>query len=280
MTVYTSPCKINIGLEVLSVRDDGYHNINTLFYRIDSPNDTIEVSSSDDLFLTTNSDILPVDENNLILRTLEKCAAALDQPQPKLGIHLEKRLPVGAGIGGGSGNAATALQIYSELVSPLSQDLRMSIAKSIGADVAFLSSSFPAAVGTGIGDVLTPIEMKITDTILLVKPSDISISTAEAYSNLIIKERPLPTDLAAAAAKPLTEWKSIITNDFEEYAFSEYPALAEIKEMLYESGAAFALMSGSGSLIYGIFPKLRNAQAAVLDIKSYYPDAFIAAHLP
>jgi 4-diphosphocytidyl-2-C-methyl-D-erythritol kinase len=275
---YLSPCKLNIGLEVIRRRDDGYHDLNTLFYRLDTPNDTLEVSDGQSFNLSISDNVLPADSKNLIVRAIHLAAQMDERDMPNLHIHLEKKLPMGAGIGGGSGNAATALNIYSDHVRELSPKEKMSYAKWLGADVSFFTSGMRAAIGSGIGDELREIDFEIKNIILLAKLKDISIPTADAYANVILNEN--PTDIASVVTKPLSEWKNHLVNDFEPYAFEQYPDLAEVKQMMYDSGARFSMMSGSGSLIYGIFENIEHSKAAALEILGYYRDAWVAAHLP
>jgi 4-diphosphocytidyl-2-C-methyl-D-erythritol kinase len=277
---YLSPCKLNIGLEVIRRRDDGYHDLNTLFYRLDTPNDTLEVSDGQSFNLSISDNVLPADSKNLIVRAIHLAAQMDERDMPNLHIHLEKKLPMGAGIGGGSGNAATALNIYSDHVRELSPKEKMSYAKWLGADVSFFTSGMRAAIGSGIGDELREIDFEIKNIILLAKLKDISIPTADAYANVILNENRTPTDIASVVTKPLSEWKNHLVNDFEPYAFEQYPDLAEVKQMMYDSGARFSMMSGSGSLIYGIFENIEHSKAAALEILGYYRDAWVAAHLP
>lgn len=277
---YLSPYKINLGLEVLSRREDGYHNINTLFYRLDSPNDSLEVTDAPSFSLTTSDTSLPTNSKNLIVKTMHLAAQMDERDMPNLHIYLEKKLPMGAGIGGGSGNASTALDIYSDHVRPLSQEEKMSYAKWLGADVSFLTSGIRAAIGSGIGDELREIDFEINNIVVLAKLKEVSIPTEEAYSNIFIEPDRKPTDIESIVKKPLKEWKDYLFNDFEPYAFEAYPDLQEVKDMMYDSGARFSLMSGSGSLIYGIFENINHSKAAALEILGHYRDSFVAAYVP
>jgi 4-diphosphocytidyl-2-C-methyl-D-erythritol kinase len=280
MKQYLSPCKINLGLEVLSKRDDGFHNINTIFYRLEDPHDTLVISDSPSFMLTSNEVELNCDETNLIIRAMQACCVYKGRELPPFHVHIEKKLPMGAGIGGGSGNAATAIDIFSELVEPLTSEEKMELARTIGADVAFFTSGLHSAKGSGIGNELTKIEFSIPYPILLVRLPDLVISTKEAYARIDISAPKMPTDLLSALSRPIEEWKNTVTNDFEAYAFEEFPDLEEVKNILYENGASFSLMSGSGSLVYGIFKNIRNAKAATLELAEFYPDMYAAASMP
>lgn len=280
METYKSPCKINLGLEVLNRRDDGYHNINTLFYRLDTPCDVLEVADAPSFSLTTNDTTLPINEKNLVVKAIHLASQMDERELPNLSIYLEKKLPMGAGIGGGSANASAALEIYSDHVRTLSQSEKLSYAKQLGADVSFFSSGHLAAIGSGTGDELRPIDFTIENIVLVAKLKEITISTAEAYANINIKKDRQPTDFQSVITKPITQWKDYLFNDFEEYAFEAYPDLPEVKNMMYENGARFALMSGSGSAIYGIFENINHSKAAALEILGYYRTAFVGAYVP
>ncbi len=259
--VYRSPCKINLGLEVLSKREDGYHNINTIFYRLDSPSDILKVSSSDGFHLSVNDTSIPTNSSNLITRVIERCSQLKDIPLPGIEITLEKNVPIGAGLGGGSADAAMAIEIFADLVSPLTSKEKFEIARSIGADVPFFLMNSYTAVASGIGDILTPIDFRSSLPIVVVKPKDIVISTFEAYKRLALQTR-IATDLALAIRLPIEQWQYTIFNDFESIAFEMQPSLHQIKHDLYASGASFALMSGSGSAFFGIYSSQEKARKA------------------
>ena len=240
-------------MNVLSRRDDGYHNIETVFFRLDEPSDEIEVTNAEDFQLTCSDSKLPTDKSNIIVKTIQACAELHGEAMPPLHIHLQKYLPMGAGIGGGSANAVTVIDIYSKNVNPISTPEKQKIAEKIGADVPFFVSGYQAAIGTGKGEILSPIGLSLRKTILLVKLLDISISTKEAYESIDLNKEEGTSDLSFAIRLPIERWREKITNDFEQFAFERFPQLAMIKEMMYLHGAEFALMSGSGSLMYGIF---------------------------
>ncbi|HYM20517.1 MAG TPA: 4-(cytidine 5'-diphospho)-2-C-methyl-D-erythritol kinase [Candidatus Kapabacteria bacterium] len=260
--VFHSHCKINLGLEILRKRPDGYHDINTLFYRLDGISDSLIVSGSAKYELEVRGLNVPADSNNLVTKAIEACARFAHIDVPKLRIVLEKKIPAGAGLGGGSANAAKAIEIFSASANPLSEEEKFCIARSLGADVPFFLMAGKSAVASGIGDILTPVSIILPYTFLIVKPRTISISTTEAYSKLEIPIRDEPTDFALAAERPLPQWRNHIVNDFESVAFKMAPSLRVLKGSLYDHGANFALMSGSGSAFLAVFAKREVADQA------------------
>ncbi|MBR5688254.1 MAG: 4-(cytidine 5'-diphospho)-2-C-methyl-D-erythritol kinase [Prevotella sp.] len=262
------PCaKINLGLNVVARRSDGYHDLETIFYPIPLY-DTLEVTEKDD----TEDDAAPFDlqitgmelegdpDDNLVVRAYRLLAQ--DHPLPKVHIRLHKSIPSQAGLGGGSSDAAYMLRVLNEMF-----DLRIDAptltkyAARIGADCAFFIQSTPA-YATGIGDVLTPLEEDQIPLsgryMVLVKPS-VAVSTREAYSR--IQPKAPAMNCVEAARLPLETWREHLTNDFEDSVFPLYPEIQQIKEQLYQAGAVYALMSGSGSAVFGIFneePEIGN----------------------
>jgi 4-diphosphocytidyl-2-C-methyl-D-erythritol kinase len=253
---YVAYAKINLGLEVLAKRVDGYHELNTLFYRVMEPHDSISIEPSDIFRLTCSDSALPVDSRNLMMRAAEKFTERFGVELPPLHIHLEKHIPTAAGLGGGSSDAAVMLEIlYDPIEEPPTTSELMEFAASVGADVPFFLSGEKAAVASGIGEELTPIELELDGSILIVKDPAIQISTREAYDGLPRKRGAKATDYFTAfeAMPSIATFDQFLRNDFEPSAFERYPKLAEIKEALYGKGAQFALMSGSGSALFGLF---------------------------
>ena len=258
---YTSPCKINLGLEILSKRDDGHHNINTVFYKLQEPHDELVVENAEHFRFTTTDYNIPNDENNIIVKAITLCAESTELKMPGLHIHLRKQIPSGAGLGGGSANAATAIKIFHDHCMLISKAQQHKIAVKLGADVPFFLELTGAMNASGIGELLTPIDLVINFPILIVKLHNTFISTAKAYSMLRLKERSVPTNYAEVFRnKPdPRSWKEVVTNDFEEVAFALHPILFSLKRSLYDLGADFALMSGSGSAFYGVFNDVETA---------------------
>lgn len=266
---YYSYCKINLGLEVLGRRPDGYHDLNTIFYRLDEPFDRFEVDFSDTYSLRVEGGSVSSDDSNLVTRAIRACAEAMGRPMPGLSIRLQKRVPVGAGLGGGSANAATAIKIYSELVASIPSETQFSIAGSLGADVPFFLLESRMALAGGVGDILTPIEFVLSNPIVLVKPLQISINTAEAYRRLdAIGERSNATELVEVLRQPIAEWKYGLRNDFEPIALSIAPQLETLRDDLERSGALFVRMSGSGSAFFAIYSNNSDAEMAVAQLQA------------
>ncbi|MBR1732414.1 MAG: 4-(cytidine 5'-diphospho)-2-C-methyl-D-erythritol kinase [Alloprevotella sp.] len=267
----TNPCaKINIGLHVTERRADGFHNIETVFYPIPLT-DNLEVrelrNSAEPYLLQVAGNALegsPAD--NLVVRALEELRP--DFPQiPPLDIYLYKRIPAGAGLGGGSSDAAAMLCLLNEMLRLGMDNADMERrAARLGADCPFFIPGKPA-YATGIGDELSPLPLSLHGWILvLVKPAE-SVSTAQAYAGITPRHHTL--NLREAVGRPVEEWRNSVINDFEASVFPRYPRIAAIKETLYDMGAAYAAMSGSGSCVYGLF---RHRQPNATDI---FPDCFV-----
>lgn len=245
--------KINIGLYITSRRSDGYHNLETLFYPIDLC-DVLEIvpSQGGDTSLTITGIAVDGDmEHNLVIR-----AYRLLQSQyqlPAVDMYLHKVIPFGAGLGGGSADAAYTLVMLRDMFAlPLDDEALAQLASKLGADCPFFIYNRPL-IATGIGDCFASTNFTLKGRyIVLVKPS-IAISTAEAYAN-VKPQQPL-TPLTEAITYPAEEWKNCISNDFEKSVFPAHPRIENIKQQLYDMGAVYASMSGSGSSVFGIFDK-------------------------
>lgn len=261
--------KINIGLRIIRKRADGYHDIETLFYPValcdalefvtlTEPNDTDILTVSG---INTGSD----SEGNLIIKAIRKLRE--NHTFPFLRIHLHKAIPVGAGLGGGSSDAACMLKALNRHFR-LSIDERFlkALALESGSDCPFFIDGTPA-FATARGEILTPVRPVLAGYYLLLLNPGIGINTREAYQNC----RPgIPSaSLYNLVDRPITEWKEVITNDFENYAFNKHPLIGEIKDELYNSGALFSSMSGSGSSVYGIFPEKLSVPGTLKDFVIY-----------
>jgi 4-diphosphocytidyl-2-C-methyl-D-erythritol kinase len=265
---YIAPAKINLGLRVRGRRADGYHEIDTIFYRILEPYDSIEVTESEAFRFTCSDPKLPTDGRNIMMRAAHIFARSRGVNLPPVHIHLEKRIPMGAGLGGGSSDAATMLQI---LIDGYALNDKFGIrddfgqlGTNLGADVPFFVSGAKAAHATGIGEILSPIELDLACSILVVFDPKIHVSTKEVYQSLELPalgnlERNADDRSSAAYDKLVLEE---LRNDFEPYVFARHPKLARIKESMYGHGCKFALLSGSGSAIYGLFDDLGIAVRA------------------
>lgn len=254
------PCaKINLGLQVVGVRENGYHDIETVFYPIPL-HDALEITPMDDEFPSdtrcdikiTGNFIPGKDTDNLVVKAYKLLANDFDLP--KIHIHLFKQIPTQAGLGGGSSDAAYMLKLLNEQFSlNLTVDKLKDYAARLGADCAFFIKSEPC-FASGIGDVLEPISnsshLLKGFKLALIKP-DIAISTQRAYQQINVKKTSV--SCKDIIHKPIKCWKDELFNDFETPVFQEFPELKVIKEQLYQQGAIYASMSGSGSAIYGIF---------------------------
>ncbi|MDI6802721.1 MAG: 4-(cytidine 5'-diphospho)-2-C-methyl-D-erythritol kinase [Bacteroidota bacterium] len=245
--------KINLGLRILRKREDGYHDIETVFHRINLF-DELEFSASDIISMDCDNPEIPVDENNLCLRAAGLLKLKYDINK---GVHisLQKNIPVGAGLGGGSSDAAAVLVHLPKFWGlEISISNLMDIALSLGSDVPYFVKD-GTAYATGRGEKLEYIKLDIPYWIILVNPQ-IHVSTAWAYKNVNINPKKettnLKNDLIGNIKYP-EKLRDLITNDFEEVVFKHYEQIKNIKTHLKELGAAFALMSGSGASGYGFF---------------------------
>ncbi len=252
--------KINIGLNVVEKRTDGYHNLETIFYPV-KLSDALEIVKSEKTEFTTSG--IPIDgdtENNLVVRAFRLLQA--DYNLSPVIIHLHKLIPFGAGLGGGSSDAAFALKILNRIFDlNLSTSELEKYASRIGADCPFFVQNKPT-FAFGIGDQFKEINLDLSAyEIVIVKPP-YSVSTAEAYRN--IKPLKADFDLTSITRLPIDEWKNEVRNDFETSVFPSFPGIKKIKKKLYEAGAVYASMSGSGSAVFGIFRYLPVDLAAFL----------------
>lgn len=258
--------KINLGLNIVSKRPDGYHNIETIFYPIPIKEALEVVSAETDSFQATG---IPVDappERNLVVRALN--ALRKVREVPPLAIHLLKAIPFGAGLGGGSADAAFLLRLVNDFCQlGLTPDELEAIVAPIGADCPFFIRNQPV-FATGTGNCFEPISLSLQGYHLcLVKP-DIAVSTPEAYAN-VTPRQPMHS-LKEIAKRPVTEWRELMVNDFEASVFPKHTRIEQIKEKLYAKGAIYASMSGSGSSVFGLFN-----EATLLKGEPLFSDCFV-----
>ncbi len=258
----TFPCsKINLGLNVVGVRPNGYHDIETVFFPIPLC-DTLEITRMDEQFPSDNPCDLKItgkapdvhEDNNLVIQAYRLLAK--DFPLPRVHAHLCKKIPSQAGLGGGSSDAAFMIRLLNEQFKLNLTTTEMERhAAQLGADCAFFITAKPS-FATGVGDQLVPTELpkRYLDGchLALIKP-DIAVSTKDAYAKIEVK-RPVKC-CRDIIGQPIETWQDELVNDFEIPVFKLYPKLKHIKEQLYRQGAVYAAMSGSGSTIYGIFKK-------------------------
>ena len=271
----TFPCaKINLGLNITSKREDGYHNLETIFYPVPLT-DALEVKLMHDDFpsdepcdLKITGNAVDCDEkNNLVVKAYTLLAQ--DFKLPRVHTHLVKRIPMQAGLGGGSADGAFMIRLLDERFR-----LNMGIAEmeryagQLGSDCAFFITAEPS-FATGRGEVLEPVNIAEQNLkgyyIAIVKPA-IAVSTREAFKQIICRQ---PEHCCRDIVRqPVETWKTVLTNDFEEPAFKQHPELADIKQRLYDLGAVYAQMSGSGSAFFGLF------RTEPQQLKSNVPDCY------
>ena len=249
--------KINLGLNVVERRSDGYHNLETVFYPVPIT-DALEVQEMDRRFPSavdcdlkvTNIAIDGDEQRNLVVRAYQLLKQ--DFPElPRVHVHLYKGIPTQAGMGGGSSDCAYMLRLLNEQFGlGLSAQQLVDYAARLGADCAFFVESRPA-YAEGIGELLQPVSLDLSGWFLAVVRPDIPVSTKEAFS-LITPQRPA-VNCKKIVAQPVESWRDQLVNDFEKSVFAIHPELAVVKQQLYDQGAVYAAMSGSGSSIFGMF---------------------------
>lgn len=245
--------KINLGLSITEKRPDGYHNLETVFYPV-ALEDALEIRAlpEADKKITLHQygmEIAGNPEDNLVA----KAYSLLDKEfhLPPVEIHLYKHIPSGAGLGGGSSDAAFMLKLLNgHFHLNLSEEQLEIYAATLGADCAFFIKNKPV-YAEGIGNIFSPIELSLKGyQIMIVKP-DVFVSTREAFANIHPHHPEYP--VKEVIRRPVAEWKDILINDFEASVFPQHPVIGEIKQELYNQGALYASMSGSGSSVFGLF---------------------------
>ena len=273
--------KINLGLNILRKREDGFHDLETLFVPYFGLHDTLEIVTGDD-FSKTSAVIFGkyapemiaqgMSEDGKLMITIAReqgvdwnplkdlTAKAYyilseDFDLPPVKIFLEKTSPVGAGLGGGSADAAFALRMLNEICAlGLSDEKLSGYAARLGSDCAFFIYNRPM-IGEGWGEILTEFELRSIEDydLQVLVPEGVAVSTAQAYGGIVPK---MPeVSLREALSMPVAQWDGILVNDFEVTVFEKHPALAAIKRSLYDSGAVYASMSGSGSALFALYEK-------------------------
>ncbi|ELR70522.1 4-diphosphocytidyl-2-C-methyl-D-erythritol kinase [Fulvivirga imtechensis AK7] len=242
--------KINLGLNILSKREDGYHNISSAFYPIPLQ-DVLEMLPAKQLQFDTSGLGIPGNtESNLILKAYHLLQSKYNLPP--VHIHLHKVIPMGAGLGGGSADAAYAIKVLNELFElGLTPDTMEGYAGYLGSDCPFFIRNKPI-LAEGTGNVFSDIAIDLSGKWLVLICPNIHVSTVEAYSR-VNTGKPQYNLKETIETTPIAEWKDRVKNDFEDSVFQLHPHLAEIKDELYRLGAAYASMTGSGSSIYGLF---------------------------
>ena len=276
--------KINIGLRVLRRRPDGYHDIESIFVPLPWC-DVLEIVESENgqgSFNIIGEDILRLadDSDNLVMKAVRALECHIGRPLPPLDIYLSKRIPTGAGLGGGSADASFTIKGINELLGLGLDDATMaSIASKVGADCPFFIYNRPMLV-RGTGDIMSAVEAPELDKLYVVaaKIAGTEVSTREAYAGVTPREMTEGTDFAEAIRQEPGQWTGLgLTNDFEESVFPRQPLVKELKERLAEPscGCDYCLMSGSGSTVYGLFRSASAAENCAAALRQTYPGADI-----
>ncbi len=251
-----SNCKINLGLAITAKRPDGYHDIETCFYPVPLE-DVLEIIPNHDTSILSNFQLqvsgsyaVPTD-TNLCVKAYQLLQQLFPGQLSPVKAFLHKTIPTGAGLGGGSSNAAFTLLLLNNLFQlNLSQGQLAAYSLQLGSDCPFFIYNTPC-LATGRGEKLTPFSFDLSAYHLVLVNPGIEIATKEAFSN--IQPAPPIAPLASLLKLPITEWKYSLKNDFEAGIFQQYPAIGHIKEVLYQQGALYSSMSGTGSTVYGLF---------------------------
>ncbi len=263
--VVKSPAKINIGLNVINKRDDGFHNIETIFYPLNLF-DEIEIIQSKKFTFKSNDSNLNKDKSNLIIRAKKLLEEKLNI-QLSIEIYLNKNIPIGAGLGGGSSNAAATMIALTKLFN-LQIDTKhlFRLALQLGSDVPFFLNPV-TSFAESRGEVLVPINLKLKKYLVIVNPG-IHISTKWAFG-LITPIQPKISLQVPIRKSPVEigELMSIASNDFEKIVFNHFPEIREIKDKMLEFNAVFSMMTGTGSTVWGIFDDEEAANKTELYFK-------------
>jgi 4-diphosphocytidyl-2-C-methyl-D-erythritol kinase len=254
-------CKINLGLRITGKRTDGYHNIETIFYPVPL-NDALEIIQATDTqaaaettFTQTGTLVDGDEKDNLCIKAYHLLKKDFTQLSA-VKIHLHKAIPMGAGLGGGSADAAFTLQLLNDKFNlQLSTDQLLSYALILGSDCPFFILNKPC-YASGRGEIMEPINLDLTGYQLLVVNPGIHVNTGWAFAQLTLANNKTASSLQSIIAAPVASWKNELVNDFEQPVFRQHPTIADIKKELYQQGALYASMSGSGSTVYGLFEKI------------------------
>lgn len=259
--------KINLGLNIISKRNDGYHNLETIFYPImikdaleivETPNLETDIFIESGIKTGTNAD------SNLVMKALQLVRSQYQIPSVE--VHLLKKIPFGAGIGGGSADAAFMLKLINSKYSLGASSKELAdMAAKLGADCPFFIYNRPM-FASGIGEKLEEVEISFENYYLILVKPEIFVSTKDAFS--AIKPATPSKNLKDIVKHPIEEWKNLMFNDFEKSIFPKFPMIEHIKEKLYALGAIYASMTGSGSSVYAIFNKKT-------DLKHHFDGCFV-----
>lgn len=267
------PCKINLGLHVLHQRKDGFHNIETVFYPVQW-NDALEIiehkgkRKTKARFRSVGLSIDGPVQENLCMRAYALLDSDFDLP--RVNITLQKNIPMGAGLGGGSSDAASVISLLNQMFSiGLTVKQQERYAARLGSDCAFFIRSQPA-LASGRGEQLKPISLNLNGWYISVVHPGIHVSTAQAYAG--VKKRGQTSgneSLEYIIHQPVSAWSKLLHNDFEETVFAAHPAILKLKEKMSETGAIYAAMSGSGSAVFGLFQEQPKLPASLKKMKHF-----------
>lgn len=272
-------CKVNLGLHVVRKRADGYHDLETVFLPVRFLTDEITIEPSSAFSFSCDGLDGCESEQNIVVKVFRRMQERFAVGNVR--ISLRKRIPTGAGLGGGSADAAFVARALGEMFSlGLSEQQLVSLLSPIGADCPFFVFNRPC-LATGIGDVLEPIELNLSGYELAVVKPAVSVPTALAYSRVVPRESATlgmsTFDLRQLPATPVEQWKDLLVNDFEKSVFADKPQIARVKQSLYAMGAAYAAMSGSGSAVLALFEKDKAPTAESL--RAEFADCFTTVGL-
>jgi len=256
--------KINIGLNIIGKRSDGFHDLETIFYPV-AVKDVLEIISSkneadqDIIFTSSGNEINVTDKDNLCVKAFHLIKN--DFPQlPAVKMHLHKHIPIGAGMGGGSADASSVLLLLDKQFNlNISENKLQEYALKLGSDCPFFIYNKPS-FAAGRGEKLATLNIDLSGYKILIIHPGIHVNTGEAFKELNYNNFSAPGELQQYIQTDIYNWKTCIKNDFEICVFKKYPEIAAIKSKLYEAGAIYSSMSGSGSAVFGIFSKDSTAE--------------------
>lgn len=254
-------CKINIGLSVTHRREDGYHDLETIFYPVKHLRDALEIvlcdytdnATRETNILFSGRTVAGNEKSNLVWKAFELLKECFPDKIPSLKIYLHKAIPMGAGLGGGSADGAFMLRLLNDFCElNLTNEQLASFALVLGSDCPFFIYNTPQ-FAMGRGDEMHALDLDLSSYNIRIIPSDIHVSTRDAFA--VIQPKQASFDLRNLSVDDIQNWKNYVVNDFEEPVFSMHPALKKNKQRLYAEGAVYASLSGSGSAVYGLFKK-------------------------
>ncbi len=263
-----APAKINVGLNIVEKRSDGFHNLETIFYQIHDLFDELTFEKSNKCSLILEDKFQDLAEDNIILKAIKLLEIKVEKSLNVI-VTLKKNIPIGAGLGGGSSDGASTLIALNKLfeLNISNEELKI-LALELGSDVPLFLNEYPT-IGKSRGDNLEKLDLKIEKPILLINPG-IHISTQEAFLNIVPKSNTF--NYTNIKSIKISEWNGKVINDFEESVFKLHPKIGDIKTTLNQNGSLFSLMSGTGSTVYGIFESLSKAKS----IAKLFPNNYFA----